>query len=252
MVSPAPSHRKTRLRRLATAAVLGCAMLAPGTPRADPMAPVDTALILAVDVSSSVDERRYALQMEGIAQALEDPGVQSAILGAPNGAILLSMVTWADRPKVSLPWLRIASEADAVNAARRVRALPLEGGEFTCLAQMFRFLDDKILTRLPAKANRVVIDVSGDGVENCNPDTAAKQLKDSLIASRATVNGLPILEGKDAEMLEGWYAENVVGGPGSFNLPANGYEDFARAIRQKFVNEIAGAMPKGKLAAVSR
>lgn len=233
------------------AAVLGCALLVPAALRADPMAPVDTALILAVDVSSSVDERRYALQMEGIAQALEDPGVQSAILGAPNGAILLSMVTWADRPKVSLPWLRIASEADAINAARRIRALPLEGGEFTCLAQMFRYLNDKILTRLPTKANRVVIDVSGDGVENCNPDTAAKELKDSLIASRATVNGLPILEGKDAAMLEGWYAENVVGGPGSFNLPANGYEDFARAIRQKFVNEIAGLIPKGRFASVS-
>jgi hypothetical protein len=252
MVPLSLAQLATQWRCLTLAVVaLGC-LLASRSAGAEPMAPVDTALILAVDVSSSVDESRYALQMEGIAQALEDPGVQSAILGAPTGAILLSLVTWADRPKVSLPWLRIASEADAVNAARRVRALPLEGGEFTCLAQMFRFLDDKILTRLPAKANRVVIDVSGDGVENCNPDTAAKDLKGSLIASRATINGLPILEGKDADMLEGWYAENVVGGPGSFNLPANGYEDFARAIRQKFVNEIAGSLPGGKLAAFSR
>src|SRR4051812_21605634 len=102
MVSPVPLPRPTSLRRFVAAAVLGCSFFVPGALRADPMAPVDTALILAVDVSSSVDERRYGLQMEGIAQALEDPAVQSAILGAPNGAILLSLVTWADRPKVSL------------------------------------------------------------------------------------------------------------------------------------------------------
>jgi hypothetical protein len=216
------------------------------------MDPVDTALILAVDVSSSVDERRYALQMEGIAQALEDPGVQSAILGAPNGAILLSLVTWADRQKMSLPWLRIASEADAVNAARRIRALPLEGGEFTCLSSMLRYLNDKVLTRLPTKANRVVIDVSGDGMENCNPDVPVAEMRDAVVASRATVNGLPILEGKEAQTLEGWYGQNVVGGPGSFNLPAEGYDDFARAIRQKFVNEIAGTIPKGRVADLNR
>ncbi len=79
-------------------------------------AEVDTALIVSVDVSNSVDEHRYRLQMEGIAKALEDPEVLKAILNGPQGGILIAMVTWADKPRLSLPWQRIAN---AVRCCRR-------------------------------------------------------------------------------------------------------------------------------------
>jgi hypothetical protein len=212
----------------------------------DAVAPleVDTALIVSVDVSNSVDEHRYKLQMEGIAKALEDPEVLKAILNGPQGGILVAMVTWADKPRLSLPWQRIASASDAAAVAAKVRALPRQTGEFTCVSGMLRSISDKVVPQIPAKALRIVVDVSGDGRENCNPEEAPASVRDELAASGVTVNGLPILEGDEGPSLEQWYRENVMGGPSSFILPANGFGDFGRAIRQKFMIEISGTFPQ--------
>jgi hypothetical protein len=203
---------------------------------------VDTALILAIDVSNSVDARRYRLQIDGIADALEDPAVQAAVLGGPHQAIAIGIVLWADRPRFSIPWVRIASAADAAGLARKVRRLARQGGEFTCVAQMMRFVADKITPQIPMRATRVVLDVSGDGRENCNPEVAPAELRDELVAIGLTINGLPILEGGEGTTLAGWYRENVIGGLGAFVLPAQGFEDFGRAFRQKFMTEIS-ALP---------
>jgi hypothetical protein len=203
---------------------------------------VDTALILAIDVSNSVDARRYRLQIDGIADALEDPSVQAAILGGPHQAIAIGIVLWADRPRFSIPWVRIASAGDATGLAGKVRRLARQGGEFTCVAQMMRFVADKITPQIPMRATRVVLDVSGDGRENCNPEIATAGLRDELVSIGLTINGLPILEGSEGTVLAGWYRENVIGGPGAFVLPAQGFEDFGRAFRQKFVTEIS-ALP---------
>lgn len=211
---------------------------------ADMPAEVDTALIVSVDVSNLVDEHRYKLQMEGIAKALEDPEVLKAILNGPQGGILVSMVTWADKPRLALPWQRISNAADAAAVAAKVRALPRQTGEFTCLSGMLRTISDKVVPQIPAKALRIVVDVSGDGRENCNPDEPPASVRDELAASGVTINGLPILEGDEGATLEGWYRENVMGGPGSFILPANGFGDFGRAIRQKFMIEISGQFPR--------
>ncbi len=221
---------------------------------------VDTALIVAIDVSNSVDDTRYKLQMEGIAQALEDPGVIEAIVGGAKGGILFSLVTWADQPTWNLPWMHIASEADAKAVAKKVRALPRQGGEFTCMARLMRVVSDKIVPQIPSKAAKVVLDVSGDGRDNCNSQEPIEQVRDELVKYGVTVNGLPILAGEGPEMvipgaapsaqsylpekrsvdpLEQWFIDNVKGGPGSFVLPANGYADFGRAIRQKFVLEVS-------------
>ena len=220
---------------------------------------VDTALIVAVDVSNSVDEKRYRLQMEGIAQALEDPAVIEGIIGGAKGGILFSMVTWADRPKVTLPWTRITNAAEARATAARVRKLPRQDGEFTCMARMMRTVSDKIVPQVPAPAAKIVLDVLGDGQDNCNSKEPINAVRDELVKWGVTVNGLPILENsneqtytpvesylpqeRSASTLEDWYRENVKGGPGSFVLPANGYKDFGRAIRQKFVLEISGLSP---------
>lgn len=205
---------------------------------------VDTALIVSVDVSSSVDERRYQIQLEGIAAALEDKGVIDAILSGPRKSILFSVVTWADRPKFSLPWIKIASREDAVLAAFKVRTLQREGGDFTCLSKMLRYLADKIVPQIPERAGKVVVDVSGDGSDNCNAEEPVRAVRDEMNGRGTTINGLPILEGREAATLEGWYRDNVMGGPGAFILPAHGFEDFGRAIRQKFVVEISGTDTK--------
>ena len=220
---------------------------------------VDTALVVAIDVSNSVDEQRYKLQMEGIAQALEDPGVIQAIVGGAKGGILFSLVTWADQMTVNLPWTHIASEADAKAAAKKVRTLPRQTGEFTCMAKMMRNVSDKIVPQIPSKAVKVVLDISGDGRDNCNGQEPIEQVRDELVKYGVTVNGLPILEGAGPELvtpgapsaqsylpekqtvdpLEAWFRDSVKGGPGSFVLPAYGYADFGRAIRQKFVLEVS-------------
>lgn len=201
---------------------------------------VDTALIVSVDVSNSVDAHRYKLQMEGIAHALEDPSVIDAIVSGGHGGILFSMVTWADKPRIALPWKRISSAEEAKAVALEVRTLPQQGGEFTCLSGMLRNIADKVVTQIPAKATRIIIDVSGDGKENCNPKEATDAARDELVQSGVTINGLPILEGDDGPTLEAWYKEHVKGGPGGFVLPAAGFGDFGNAIRQKFVIEISG------------
>jgi len=204
------------------------------------LAEVDTALLVAIDVSNSVDEARYRLQMEGIAKALEDPGVVAAITTGPQGAIAFAILTWADRSELTFPWVRIASAAQAREVAARIRTLPRVKGEFTCLARMLRNVADKIVPQIPAIANRTVIDVSGDGHENCNPAEPSPAVRDELVSDKVVINGLPILDGGEAKSIEDWYRTNVQGGIGSFTLAANGYNDFERAIRQKFVVEISG------------
>lgn len=237
-----------RARQWAAGALFALAASAAGLAMAQETPEVDTALVLSVDVSNSVDETRYQLQLEGIAKALEDDSVIDAILTGGRGSILISMVMWADRPKITIPWVRIASKDDALALAGQVRRLPREGGEFTCMSGMLRMIADKVVTQIPATATRIVIDVSGDGKDNCNREEPIEVVRDELVESGVIINGLPILEGDDGPALEGWYRDYVMGGTGAFVLPANGFEDFERAIRAKFVIEISGAVPPAQYA----
>lgn len=231
---------------------------------------VDTALVVAVDVSQSVDEKRYRLQLEGIATALEDKSVIDTILSGPNGSILFTLVGWADNTNVAISWRRIASAADAASTAALIRGLPPLQGEFTCLGRMMSFLKDRVLTEVAGKAVRTVVDVSGDGIDNCTDRNSVDEKRDYLLSSGVTINGLPIIvpgendivgsgayrapgydvqshpvgPDTDTTTLDVWYRDHVIGGPGAFILPAQGYADFGRAFRQKFVIEISG-LPRG-------
>jgi hypothetical protein len=226
---------------------------------------VDTALILAVDVSDSVDANRYRLQMEGIARALEDPGVISSISNGPRGGILLSLVSWADRAEIAMPWELIQTAEDAARAAAMIRALPQRSGEYTCLSRMLAMVKESMAGSVPAVATRVVLDVSGDGIDNCKEPIDTRRERDELVDMGVTINGLPIIvkgendvvgsgayrapgfelkglligPGTHQTTLEEWYTQNVIGGPAGFLLKANGFEDFGRAFRQKFVSEIS-------------
>jgi hypothetical protein len=228
------------LLRLAITVVAALALLAPIASAQTPADRVDTALVLAVDVSGSVDETRYALQMEGIASAFEDSEVQRAIFSGVHGSLLVILVNWSHEPEVMIPWTIIASPDDAQNFAAKVRVAPRRADDFTCMATMLELVADKVLPLAPLQADRMVVDVSGDGRDNCNPRTAVASLRDSLVDFDVAVNGLPILEGSEALTIEQWYRDHVVGGPSSFILPANGYKDFGSAIRRKFILEISG------------
>ncbi|MBX6320738.1 MAG: DUF1194 domain-containing protein [Rhodospirillaceae bacterium] len=211
--------------------------MAPGA-RAAEM--VDTALVLAVDVSSSVDMGRYRLQMDGIARAFEDREVQQTITGGPHGALAVALVEWSNKPQLALRWTLITDAADAMAFAARVRALPRAGGQFTCLSQALQFIEAKVLPFLPVPAVRTVVDVSGDGHDNCNPEVPVDAARDMLVAGGVTINGLPILEGDEAETLAPWYRDHVIGGAFPFLVPAYGFDDFRRAMRRKFLLETSG------------
>ncbi len=231
-------------------------------------APVDVALIVSIDVSGSVNAQRYRLQMDGVARALEDPVVAAAILGGPRGGIMFTMVEWSEGAKAVIPWTRLASRADILALAAQVRRTPRAPGEFTCVAHMMAYVHDLVAPTLPVKASRVVMDVSGDGVDNCDGDDATGAMRDELAATGMTINGLPISEGDPNEplragafrapgrpfenrlhnvgafqTLEPWYRKYVIGGVAAFLLPAHGYGDFASAIRRKFTMEIS-AIPR--------
>ncbi len=132
--------------------------------------------------------RRCAVQAPdgGDRRALEDPGVLAAITGNAGG-ILFAMVTWADKATLPVPWRRIASKADAAAAAAAVRATPRQAGEFTCIGQMFRTVASSVVPAMPMAADRIVVDVSGDGIDNCtDPDAMEAEHKD-LIALGVTI-----------------------------------------------------------------
>jgi hypothetical protein len=258
--------------------LLGLAMLMADCATAQDVrdgAQVDAALIVSVDVSGSVNGRRYELQMDGIAKALEDPEVIAAFTSGPRGAIMFTMVEWSETAKPVIPWTRLASRADILTLAAQVRRTPRVDGEFTCVAHMMGAVQDLILPTLPVKARRVVMDVSGDGVDNCDGDQATGDMRDLLVSEGVTINGLPINEGDpgqplgagafrapgrpfedrshagEIKTLEPWYRQYVIGGFGAFALPAQGYSDFDRAIKQKFAVEIGARRPDRTLAQTS-
>lgn len=259
-------HRLPKARDLAAALGLGAvaAVAPPAFANSISSAPmVDTALILAIDVSNSVDAERYTLQMEGVARALEDPGVISAITAGAEGGILLTLVAWSDRAEVALPWQTIHSSEDAARVAELVRRLPQNAGEYTCTSRMLEFVKEIVVPDVPASARRIVLDVSGDGIDNCAIRQASDRERDALVAAGVTINGLPIIvkgendivgsgayrapgyaledlgPDKDTTTLDAWYRDHVIAGPGAFLKTAQGFEDFGRAFRQKFVTEIS-------------
>jgi hypothetical protein len=236
-------RRSTDLRAIAVAAASLAALAGYGSPARADTEIVDTALVLAVDVSGSVNDERFALQMEGIAKAFEDPQVQRSIFSGPHRAMFVTLVQWSDKAAVSIPWNLIASQEDAVGFADALRKTPRRGAEFTCMSRALQLIEDKVLPFLPMPANRTVVDISSDGHDNCNLSPPVDALRDTLVAAGVTINGLPILEGEEAATLAEWYRNHVIGGTSAFIVPAHGYGDFERALRRKFVTEISEVAP---------
>lgn len=199
-------------------------------------ADTDLALVMAIDVSGSIDPAEYRLQHEGIARAFENPAVLSAIAGGANGAIDATVMEWSDRDKQDtiVPWSRISNRASAAAFAAQVRAahrtsdgLTAIGDAMLAAAAAFETLHDH-----PA---RRVIDLSGDGIANIGPNPAV--VRDALVARGIVINGLAILQHET--WLSSYYDQYVVGGPGAFLLDVQSYDTFAQAMQEKLVNEIA-------------
>lgn len=234
------------LCRFAVLTALAFIALAVPTARA---ASVDLALVMAVDVSESVDAEEYALQHEGIARAFEDPALVAAVTGGKNGAIDALVLEWSDRDKqvITVDWTHISDQASAAAFAAKVRASRRSSNGLTAIGDAL-LAAKAAFERLPDTAARRVVDVSGDGMANIGPPP--QQVRDLLVADGITVNGLAIL--KTEPWLDSYYDQYVVGGPGSFLMQVADFPSFVAAMRQKLLSEVTAAVqPRNRTAAIA-
>ena len=233
-------------RALLAATAQASTLLAPTLARAEGD-PVDVLLVLAVDVSRSVDEDEARLQREGYRNAVADPVVVEAIRGGMMGAIGLAYVEWAgaEYQRLVLPWTRIAGAGEAQAWSERLAEAPRASLSWTSISGALDF-SLKVLNDAPLEATRRVIDVSGDGVNNSGgPVDLAR---DRVVAEGITINGLPIVNDRPTfgrmppVPLDDYYRENVIGGPGAFVIVAEDFQSFGTAVKRKLIREIA-ALP---------
>ncbi|MCK8784312.1 DUF1194 domain-containing protein [Roseomonas sp. NAR14] len=207
--------------------------------------PVDVLLVLAVDVSRSVDDEEARLQRQGYRAALTDPRVLEVIRGGMMGAIGLAYVEWAgfDYQRLAIPWTRIADVQDADAWGGTLEALPRNSLSWTSISGGIEF-SRRVLGESPWEGMRRVIDVSGDGVNNSGPP--AEVARDRAVAEGITINGLPIVNDRPTfgrmtpVPLDQYYRDSVIGGPGAFLVVAEDFDAFGQAVRRKLIREIAG------------
>jgi Protein of unknown function (DUF1194) len=199
---------------------------------------VDLQLVLAVDVSGSVNQTRFELQRDGYVAAFRSARVLETIRSGPHQAIAVTMVQWTG-PALQVhvvPWMRIvdagSAEAFATAVARAPRQL-FGGG--TSISGAIDYAVT-LFSESRFRGTRRVIDVSGDGSNNRG--RPVNLARDEAVAAEIGINGLPILALEPD--LDDYYERNVIGGPGAFVIAAKDYEAFAGAILKKLITEIAG------------
>jgi hypothetical protein len=207
--------------------------------------PVDLELVLAVDVSYSVDGEEAQLQRQGYFDALVHPRVLQAIAGGPNRAIAVAYMEWAGNfhNRIIVGWTLIRDRASAEAFVARIAASPPTGASRTSISGAIDF-SARMFDDNGFEGTRLVIDVSGDGRNNQGrPAWAAR---DDAIARGITINGLPITSGNPnfgrppEDDLVDHYRDEVIGGPGAFLVVAEGFGAFTNAVLSKLVREVAG------------
>jgi hypothetical protein len=236
--------------RTLLAFVLGaCLALAPA--RAEGPELVDLELVLAIDVSGSVDEEEAALQRQGYLKALVHPQVLQAILGGEKRRIGVVYIEWAGYhyQRIVADWAVIGDLASAESFVAKVAAMPISTERWTSISGAIEFAM-KRFDASPFKGPRRVIDISGDGRNNNGRDLA--EVRREALARGIIINGLPIVNDRPTRWgtpperdLDIYYRDYVIGGPGAFYVVADGFEAFASAIRTKLVREISGTAGDG-------
>jgi hypothetical protein len=218
---------------------------------------VDLLLVLASDVSRSVDHPKFLLQRQGYAKAISDPRVLAAITSGPHQRIAVCFVEWAGwtSQKVVIDWTLIGDEAAARVFGDQLLEAPRSFADRTSISGALHFAL-KQLERAPHEAARRAIDVSGDGTNNSGLEVTSA--RDEVLSKGVTINGLVILTpappGWMSEHtnppggIEKYYRDNVIGGPGAFVIVAEDHNSFGQAIIRKLIAEIAN-LPHGGRAA---
>lgn len=229
-----------------------CLMLAPVA--APAQAPdVDLELVLAVDVSRSMDFEEQQLQRDGYAAAFRHPEVLAAIATGPLGRIAVTYFEWAGplRQSIVVPWTIVASPEDASALADKLGGGDVSRLRGTSISGSLAFARELFETSGVVGLRRA-IDVSGDGPNNMGMPVAA--VRDQVIDAGITINGLPIMLRPGGGFgafgiaeLDIYYEDCVIGGPGAFVVTITNASEFPAAIRRKLVLEIAGATPRAEL-----
>jgi hypothetical protein len=242
------------IRTLAAALLLACAVPAlsyltsPGQaqqaqPAAD-LGEVDVALVLAVDISFSMDLEELALQRAGYVEALRSPEVHKAIEGGATGRIAVTFFEWAGShiQHHLIPWTVIDSPAAALRFADELEKQPTRRGQRTSVSGAID-TGARLLDEAPVRALRKVIDVSGDGPNNMGRGVV--QARDEAVAKGITINGLPVVMKRpgylDIDQLDLYYEDCVIGGRNAFSIPIREKSQFTQTIRTKLVMEISEA-----------
>jgi hypothetical protein len=224
---------------------------------AQELSPVDLELVLAVDVSRSMDYDEQIIQRDGYVAAFRDERVVRALTGGYRGAVAVTYLAWANEyaQEQTVPWTLIESAEDAEAFAALIDAAPLFSMRGTSISGALRAAADLINTN-EYEGMRRVIDISGDGSNRDGPPL--RPIRDAIVASGITINGLPLIlrpsggfgggfgggrggrYGFEEVDLEAYYREEVIGGPGAFVLPVRDVSELPGSIRQKLILEIAG------------
>jgi hypothetical protein len=210
---------------------------------------VDVQLILAVDVSYSMDMDELAIQREGYAQAIVSRDFLQALKTGPHGKVAVTYFEWAasSDQKIIIPWRVIDGPESADAVAAEILKTPIRRASRTSISGAIYFAMP-LFEESPYKGLRRVIDISGDGPNNNGaPVTIAR---DEALSKGIIINGLPIMVKEpsystmDIDNLDYYYEDCVIGGPGSFVLSIKDREKFKEAIRTKLLMEVAGRMPE--------
>jgi hypothetical protein len=213
---------------------------------------VDVELILAVDVSYSMDPDEQALQREGYVSALTSPEFLNALKAGIHGRIALTYFEWANAndQKILLPWRLIDGPASARAVADEIARASYRRAYRTSISGALLFAT-RLFDTSGHRGLRRVIDVSGDGTNNEGP--LIVPTREAVIATGVTINGLPIMLKKpqpgsiDIEDLDIYYEDCVIGGPGAFVVPIKEREKFKDAVRTKLVLEVAERVPPARV-----
>ncbi|MCX8132332.1 MAG: DUF1194 domain-containing protein [Roseococcus sp.] len=201
------------------------------------MSDLDLALVLAVDVSASVDRAEFELMLGGLALAWRDPRVQAAIAALPSGALAVSALFWSEAQEVAVPWRRVASPEEAEALAEALADAPrLPEARATALGEALA-ASLRLLAACPFPARRATVDVSGDG--RSNRGRPPGPFRDLAAASGITVNALAVLD-EEPDLLA-YFAQEVIAGPRAFAMACDDYAAFPEAILRKLLREIPAA-----------
>jgi hypothetical protein len=214
---------------------------------------VELELVLAADISGSMDLQEAALQRRGYVEAFRHPDVIAAIEGSRLGRIAVAYVEWAGpaHQRTLVDWTEIADARSAAAFAEAVARPPVQTREWTSISAVIDYAA-RHFEGNGFRGKRRVIDISGDGPNNTGD--AVVPARDRALAQGIVINGLPIVNDRpniygypNLPDLDLYYEDCVIGGQGAFIVVAQGFADFARAIRRKLVLEIADRAPPVRL-----